>query len=133
MNKDFFSLLPDPKAVNTTPISPEKVLLKLAHDFNDRYNGRIIAIVSSSVKAKNEKIETLSFTLYLQFKRHSEFTYPLLIAECFKNSGTYPIKLVSHYGPPTNYGRIETEGEFEEAIEKVLNEDRTRNIILSMY
>lgn len=133
MNKDFSKLLPDPKDGEDIKISPEKVLLKLADTFNDRYNGRIIAIVTSSGKVINEQIETLSFTLYLQFTRHNDFTYPLLVSECFKNSGTYPIKLVSHYGPPTDYGVIETEEKFEEAIEKILVEERTRNIILSMY
>jgi hypothetical protein len=133
MSKDFSSLLPDPTEGENIKISPEKVLTKLASSFNDRYNGRIFALVVSSGKVINEKTETLSFTLYLQFLRHNDFSYPLLVAECFKNSGTYPIKLVSHYGPPTDYGEINTEEEFEDALEKILKEERTRHIILSMY
>jgi len=133
MNKDFFLLLPDPKDSEDIKISPEAVLIKLSQSINDRYHGRIIAIVTSSTKVIEDEREILSFTLYLQFTRHNDFTYALFVSECIENSGTYPVMVQAHYGPPIDYGVINTEEEFEDTIERILSETRTRNVILSMY
>jgi hypothetical protein len=133
MSKDFSTLLPDPKEGANEKISPERVLMKLSDTVNARYNGHILATVTSSGNVIEGEYEILSFTFYLQFNRHNNFIYPLIVVDCIETSGTYPINVVSHYGPPTEYGRIETEEQFEDAIEKILKETRTRNIILSMY
>lgn len=129
MNKDFSILLPQPKNEISSKISPEKVLERLSSSINDLYNNRIIAVITSG----QTMMAYLSFTLYLQFTRHNDFMYPLFTAECFENVGTYPINVSSHYGPKTDYGTIYTEEEFENAIEEILGEERTRNTILSMY
>ena len=133
MSKDFSKLLPDPKERSNQKISPETVLIRLSDTFNDRYQGHISTTVTSSGSAVDGKNENLSFTFYLQFNRHNNFIYPLLEADCIETSGTYPIKVVSHYGPPTDYGKVETEEQFEVVIEQILKESRTRNIIISMY
>jgi hypothetical protein len=133
MNIDFSEFLPDPDEEEKSKLSPEPVLDRLAETINSKYQERIIAIVTSTTKVVEENKEILSFTFYLQFKRHDNFTYPLFTVECVNNNGSFPVRVQSHYGPPTSYGEISKPVDFESVIEQILKEERTRNIILSMY
>jgi hypothetical protein len=133
MCKDFTDLLPNPDDKEKSKISPENVLLRLSKSINDRYNKRILGVVASAPVSNEELREVLNYTFYLQFTRQSDYTYPLLTAECIESNGSYPMKVKSHYGPPNDHGVVTTEAEFESAIKDILIEEKTRIIILSMY
>lgn len=133
MSENFKNFLPDPKEQEDSKLNPETVLLRLAETINSTYNGRITGTVTSSSKFVDDEKQVLTYTLLLTFTRHDDYLYPLLVAECVNRDGSYPIKVQSHYGPPIPHGEIDGEENFEKAIQNILKETRTRNVILSMY
>ncbi|MEM1407094.1 MAG: hypothetical protein AAGG59_09990 [Bacteroidota bacterium] len=133
MSENFNEFLPNPEEQEHSKLNPEIVLKRLRETVNTKYHERIIAIVTSSSKILGENEEVLSYAFHLQFTRHDNYTYPLLVAECENRDGSYPLKVQSHYGPPIDHGTIRSEEDFEKAIKEILKETRTRNVILSMY
>ncbi len=132
MGKDFSKMLPDPKEIEEQKNNPEVILQKLANDFNNRYNGRIKGIVTSMGRSV-AGVDILSYTFYLQFNRHNDFVYLLFSADCVKNIGNYPLNITTHYSPLNEYIEVKDEKQFENVIEEILKDEKTRMIILSMY
>ncbi len=131
---DFSSFLPNPDDSDLIlKLSPESVLRDLSNTFDTKYSGRIVSAITSTSKEITSENFQLNFTFYLIFTRHDNFSYPLLRIECIQTSGTYPVEVNAHYGPPINFGIAENRDELKAIIDKILSEDRTRNLILSMY
>jgi hypothetical protein len=133
MSDNFKNLLPDPSKQAESKLNPETVLNNLATTINDRYFGRIIASVTSAGEVIEKDHIVLNYSLYLIFTRHQDYSYPLLTATCKNRDGSYPINVLSHYSPPKDYGEVTSEEQFVKVLEEILKEERTRNVILSMY
>lgn len=132
--KDYLDLLPDPEDKEKSKLSPEVVMQNLKHSFDARYSGRISSEVVSTSRLNSNGWEVLCFTFYLIFHNHNGYAYRLFEAECVNVDGSYPVLLKSHYGPPVDYGEISDEALFDSTIrEKILKDQRTRNVILSLY
>ena len=133
MNKIFEAFLPNPDDKATSGLSPETVLDNLKETIDTRYNGRIIGVPVSTAITNSSGAEVLNYSFFLQFSNHNGYVYRLFEAECTNNDGSYPLKVQSHYGPPIEYGIVDDQVSFEEKIKKILSEERTRKVILSMY
>jgi len=133
MKIDFKSLLPDPDEKGGSKLDPEVVLNELAESITDRYHGRILGVFASTSEVIEKDKPKLSYTFYLIFTRHDNYSYPLFTAQCKNSDGSYPIIVNSHYGPPIEHGIITDEDKFRNEIMLILKEEKTRNIILAMY
>ena len=131
MDNLFKEFLPDPSEKSKKD-DPELVMKELSDSLNAMYSDRIIGLIASTSDV-NDGSTILSYTFYLVFKRHDNFSYPLFNASCKEQNGSYPLQVTSHYGPPVDHGLVNNYTEFESVIKSILKEPRTRNIILSMY
>jgi hypothetical protein len=131
MDNIFDNLLPNPDEKSKVH-DPELVMKDLVNSLSARYNDKILGIIASTSGIENDS-PILSYTFYLVFKRHDNYSYPLFQATCIEQNGSYPLHVISHYGPPTDYGNVQDYEAFEKAIAEILQEQRTRNVILSLY
>lgn len=128
---DFLEFLPDP-AKKDESISPDAVLNKLALNVTNLYKQRIEGLVFPSTKLNIYSSKRITYTFFLRFKKHSDYTYPLIEVECVNEGSTYPI-IVSALNNSFKAKQINNQKDFEELIQQILKEEKTRNIILSMY
>lgn len=134
MSDNFKNRLPDPNEKAREGLNPEDVLEDLANAIDARYGGKIKGFISSSgEQVEKGKLTVLSYVFYLVFERHQDYSYRLLEAVCEKQDGSYPINVTAHYGPPVDYGKANDERDFILIVEKILEDKKTRNVILSMY
>lgn len=132
LNEDFINNLPDPKEKESIQ-NPEALLIALSESFNSKYKDRIFASVLSSGGYQDDKRITFGYTLVLIFLRHDEYTYPLIKVDCLNADGLFPVTVNSHYSPPVGYGEISNPEGFITVLNEILKEQKTRNIILSMF
>lgn len=133
MANKFNDLLPTPSDNDVKANNPEYAMRELSDDLLSKYRDRIVGVFASTSEITSSQRTILNYTYYLIFPRHDNFSYPLFTAKCVDGNGSYPIEVMSHYGPPIAHGKLKNYDEFTLAISDILKEDRTRNIILSMY
>ena len=130
---DFKNILPDPNDPSLRK-SPELIMRRLMDDIAAKYSGHISATFTSSSQVFEDGASSvLDYTFYLIFLKQDNFSYPLFTATCMMQDGAYPLVIRSHYGPPIDYGKAADGEAFEKIIELIFKEERTRNVILSMY
>ncbi len=133
MSNRFEALLPTPDNIQRKEYNPEFVMEELTNDLLSKYGTRIVGAFASTTETAFADSPVLDYTYYLIFARHDNFSYPLFTAKCINGNGSYPLRIMSHYAPPNDHGTVYNYESFSEVVEKILKEERTRTVILSMY
>lgn len=133
MSKRFEDLLPTPNESQRKEFNPGYVMQELINDLSSKYGARIVGAFASTFETTWADSPVLDYTFYLIFSGHDDFSYPLFTAKCINGNGSYPLRVTSHYAPPVDHGTVYNAESFSAVIEKILKEERTRALILSMY
>ena len=133
MANNFASLLPIPNDSERKKFNPEYAMHELIQVIDSKYSSHITGIIASTQIGAFADDPILEFTFYLVFSRRDNYSYPLFNAKCINNNGSYPLDISSHYGPPISHGVANDYSSFIQKMEEILAEEKTRNVILSMY
>ena len=133
MSNKFNSLLPIPTNDERKMLNPEIAMQELIEVLNEKYSSMITGVITATQSGGFADDPILNFTFYLVFARRDNYSYPLFHAKCLNQNGSYPLEVSSHYGPPIPHGVAIDYVSFIGVIEAILAEERTRNVILSMY
>ncbi len=125
--------LPDPNEKPDRENVVEATLKNLKFTIEDKYNEKILVLITTSATFNDERENVLSYAIYLSFINRNKFSYRLFEVNCLNADGGLPVELIAFSGPSASFGKAHTKEEFELAIEKIFKDRRTRNIILSNY
>lgn len=140
MDSNFKNKLPKPeeieklkKELNSAQKSPEEVLDELKTQIQSMYNERILVLNISSGEVIDDVNKILTYSVYLLFTRHKDYSYKMFEAKCTDGNSNYPLEIYANSKTWEPMGRVNNETEFRTIIDKILELEKTRNVIISMY
>ena len=92
--------------------NPFSLLDQLVNDFNKKYLDSIQSFLITTPNGEGDQ-NTKLYSFYLIFLRQDKFTYKLFDASTENNDGKYPVVVTAFSAQIKEYGRAQTQDEFE--------------------
>lgn len=129
MNINF----PKPNSQSDESQNPLNDLDSFCKKFNAIYKGHFFGVITTASELVDSRTSIMSYAFWVDFLKIKNYSYRLFELKPTKIDGGYPLTVTAFHGPSEEFGIIKDSTELEVTINKILNSDRGRFIILSNY
>lgn len=118
---------------NDSEMNPLNQLNAFCEKFNGIYSGHFFGVIVTSSELIDNFTSIISYAFWIDFMKIKDYSYRLFELKPTKADGGYPLTATAFHGPHEDFGVIHKPEELEKVINKILNSERGRFIILSNY
>jgi hypothetical protein len=113
--------------------NPNKTLETFCEEFNKTYHGHFYGNIVTSSDIISDNIFVINYSFWVAFLKINDYSYRFFEVIPEKSDGGFPVSINAFHGPMEEFGSAKNHEELNKLINKVLNSDRGRFIILSNY
>lgn len=114
-------------------MNPLNQLQEFCTSFNDTYRGHFLGLITTTSELVDNTTAIISYAFWIDFLKVKDYSYRLFELKPTKIDGGYPLTVTAFHGPSEDFGMISSPEDVEIVVNKILNSDRGRFIILSNY